>query len=451
MIRNTLHRLRGKRLYLGEAAWVLAGQAMAGVAAILGVRLLSRNMAPDAYGQFNLALTGTMLIHLFSSGPINQAATRYFSSAEETGGIRNYLRALLRITGWIYGVVILLTAAGLVAMSAWSGLRQWRLTAVFWLVYSLFYAGTTIMDAVQAGARRRAVSALHQALAQWLRPLAALCFFAFWSHSCDSAMAGFAAASFLVFISEVFFLLQTSSRAGAPCQAGASGALRVVPVETVAGYERKILAYAWPFASYGILAWLQLASDRWLLDLFHGPASVAALSVGYQLGYQPMNLITTAISAFVTPILFSTAGDGEDAVRMRRAEKINDLHILGLAGFTVLATLLAFLLRKPVFALLTSDSYASFSMIFPLMVAAGGIFSLGQAFTMYFFLGSKSSAIVGPKVISSIVGIIMNFVGAKYFGVQGAVVSTLLFSILYAFIIARSAISFRRSPISSMR
>lgn len=417
-----------KSAYAKEASWVIAGQVLAGVGAIFGVRLLTHAMTPAEYGEFNLALTGTMLIHMFSSGPIGQAATRYFGQANETNTLRAYLRGLSGIVGaaTLGLLVSTLAAVGLLQLTPYS---RWTTTVLWWLGYSLLYGGITIVDAIQSGDRRRAISALHQAASQWLRPCFAIFLLAIAGNSRNVALAGFAVANLLVFASQLIWLRQSLHvrfENGLPATE-----------ETTSDYSRQLFKYAWPFASYGILSWSQFASDRWMLEFYQGPQSVAAFSVSYQLGYQPMNLLTSAISAFLSPILFGIAGSGQDAYRVSRATRMNWLHVYALLGVTVIVTLVGWLLHKFIYSILAAPAYAAYSGDLPLMIAAGGLFACGQALTMMFFLGADSGAIIGPKVSSSIAGILFNFIGVRYFGIRGAVIATLLFSALYASIVAQ--------------
>jgi O-antigen/teichoic acid export membrane protein len=384
-------------------------------------------MSQTAYGEFNLALTGTMLIHMFSSGPLGQAATRYFAHANETRAIKPYAEALFQIGGLVTAIVLLASLAGSAVLAALH-LNQRIPTVFWWLIYSVLYSAITVCDAVQSGARQRSISAIHQAASQWLRPLFALFTLTVAGSTCDSALAGFAAANILVFLSQVFFLRRTLYRDYTESPEALPGQVRE--------YRELLYRYAWPFASYGILAWTQFASDRWLLDFFRGPQSVAVYSVSYQLGYQPMNLITAALSAFLSPILFQIAGGGGDPERVRRATRWNWAHVYGLLGVTVVAALVAGLMRHLLFRLLAAPSYAAYSGDLPIMVAAGGLFACGQALTMMFFLGADSGAIVGPKVAASVVGVVLNYIGSRYFGIRGAVVATFLFSAIYAGIVA---------------
>ena len=322
-----------------------------------------------------------------------------------------------------------------------AGLLLFHLVAyvnvILWvLAYSALYGAITVIDAVQSGDRRRAISAVHQAAAQWSRPYFALTLFTVFAATSVMALAGFAAASLLVLVSQLFFLrrsLSTRLEEGLPSTA-----------QQTRVYRDRLLLYAWPFASYGILSWAQLASDRWLLDLFRGPESVAAYAVSYQLGYQTMNLFTAGVSAFLSPILFQIAGDGDDPVRVSRAIRLNWIHVQVLLAFTLVGGLTAMVFKDFIFRVLAAPPYAGYAAALPVMIAAGGLYACGQALTMMFFLGADSGAIVGPKVVASIFGILFNYLGARYFGVAGAVGATFAFSALYAGLVALQVRSWQK-------
>ena len=140
-----------------EFLWVAVGQLAAGVGALAGVRLLTKAMTPQLYGEFSLALTSTILAQQCIGGPIGQAAMRFYSASREEGSTSVYLRALHRL---------MLKGSGLQLAASLTVLAGFRLIvngqSGLIVLASLLAAVTgynVVFDAIQNGGRNRAVAA----------------------------------------------------------------------------------------------------------------------------------------------------------------------------------------------------------------------------------------------------------------------------------------------------
>jgi O-antigen/teichoic acid export membrane protein len=400
-----------------EFCWVILGQALAGIGALAGVKLLTRAMDPTAYGKFSLALTATILAQQSVGGPLGQAAMRFYSASREGGWSRDYFRGLSRLTAKALGILLVVgVVAGLGCLAV--GHRE----NTPFIALALLLAGVTsfniVCDAIQSGSRNRPIVALHQAAIQWLRPVGALAAFAVLSSSFQSAVLGFIAATLLVICSQLVFLFRQMS----PNSSAGIG---------VKDAERRLLDYAWPFASWGLLAWGQVASDRWFLEIFRDAPSVAAYTVCFQLGYYPVLLLSTAISNLAGPIIFEIAGAGTDSARFQAASQANQLHIITLIAITVALTAVTAMFHSQIFRLLTAPTYAPYSRYLPVLAAAAGLFAVAQAASLVFLITARSSDLTGAKCWTAIGGLLMNMGGAYWFGVPGAVGATFLFSVIY--------------------
>lgn len=403
--------------------WVIAGQALAGIGSVWSVRYLAHQMTPESYGELNLALSAAMVLHMAVSGPLNQAATRYFAQAREQQALSAYFRSL----GWlaILQTAVIACATPFVSLAGhFTGVRVSAAFLASWMVFAICYGLITVADGVQAGARARAVGAWHQIMTQWTRPLLAGLFFRWFSSSSEAALEGFGLASVLTVGSEVCLLYYCFFLGRGEVHSDGTG--RSADFD----FKSALLRYAWPFASYGLLAGVHFASDRWLLDLWSGAESVAAYSVSYQLGYQPFQLIASAAGSFIAPILFQIAGDGRDGTRIRRAIQLNHYHVLAILVLTALGVEAAQLCHGQIF-LWFAPRYQSESWHLPFLLLAGGAFSAGQALTLNFLLAGDSRAMLAPKVLSLVVGLVLNAVLVKRFATTGAVAATVLFNFFY--------------------
>ena len=407
-----------------ELAWVIAGQVMAAAGGFIGVRYMTRAMAPAVYGELALALTGATLVQQCVGGPISQSAIRFFALARETARLPEYFASIRRMVVRASGFLVVFGFAGyMVARSLDRTLRP--LPILLGLLFSIVYGCNIVTDAIQSGARRRIVVAFHQALAQWLKPLLAVAVMLLLGASAWVALFGYVAAVATVLISQIASLRPHIRAARELAIGDPPPAIAPEPLNSL------MTRYAWPFVSWGLLCWLQVSSDRWFLNWFRDPESVAAFAVCFQLGYYPILLLSTAIGSLTTPILFQVGGDGQNRERLQRAAVMNYWQTLVVLSITALAALAVYPLRFPLMRTLAAPVYASCAVYLPWMILAGGLFSAGQAASMIFLVGTRPDRLVRIKIITAVLGTLSNGILIYYMGIAGAVVSCLGFGFIY--------------------
>lgn len=141
---------------------------------------------------------------------------------------------------------------------------------------SLLFGIGASLDAVQNAARQQKVVAWHQAVTPWLRSLFAFGLIVGFGARTGNALLGFVIGSAVVLASQVLLFWRKIVRAFAPRGAAASDVERLMS---------QMRGYAWPFATWGVLTWLQMSSDRWAPQTFQNVRSVGIYAMLYQLGY----------------------------------------------------------------------------------------------------------------------------------------------------------------------
>ena len=91
MAAATVVRLVRHRPLRREAGWVLTHKGLELIISVLTLKVLTTVMrgAPAAYGEFNLAVTGTILLANVTLIPANQAYLRYYHTAAARGAARS--------------------------------------------------------------------------------------------------------------------------------------------------------------------------------------------------------------------------------------------------------------------------------------------------------------------------------------------------------------------------
>lgn len=402
-----------------ELFWVGLGQGVAALGGLAGVRLLTGFMNPVSYGELALALT-IVLLSQQVVGPISQAFMRFFAPMQEANKLTAFFRATLGLSMQATGVVLVFTVLAITGLWAIGEVR-WIWIVVLAFLLSLLTLYNSGLDGVQNAARHRIVVAWHQGIGQWVRVAVAISMIVILGSSTTVVLVGYTLGGALVLTSQLVFLKKLLLK-GIP-QAGSD--------KDVRDCVRRMRGYAWPFASWGLFSWAQLASDRWALEAFAPTGVVGLYAALYQMGYYPIFLVTGLATQLIEPILFSWAGDGSDTGRLSRAHRLNLILLVGSLALTTVGTILAFLFRNQIFWLVVAPKYRQVAGFLPFMVLASGLFASGQIACLTFLTAGRTQRLLAPKIGTCVLCVLLNFLGAYRFGLAGVVFSNVTFSLAY--------------------
>jgi len=400
-----------------EGFWIVLGQAMAVVGSLVGVRLLTELLDPAAYGELALGMTVATLVNQTILGPLANGVTRFYAPAVEQGDLGGYLNAVRRLVLAATGIIvfmILLAVTGLMVV----GRTQWIVIAIAAFIFAILSGYNSILSGIQNAARQRSIVALHQGMESWARFLVAAGFLLWLGATSKVAMVGYAMAVILVLGSQYVFFRKIVPQ-------------NVTEANKKRSWQEQIWKFSWPISIFGIFTWIQLASDRWALELFATTQDVGRYAVLLQLGYYPMSMVSGMAIQFLAPIFYQRAGDASDS---RRNANVNSLswRLTGLTlGVTGAAFLVALLFHAQIFLIFVAKKYGPVSHLFPWVLLAGGMFAAGQTIALNLMSQMKTHTMMVAKVITALLGVTFNFAGAYWYGTTGIVIAGILFSGLY--------------------
>lgn len=394
-----------------ELFWVSLGQAAAALGSLVGVRLLTGVLSPDTYGELALGLTLATLVSQVLLGPLSGATLRFCALAQESDQLEPFLKALRGLMSKA-AVVVLAMAVSASLLLLLARRMRWLALTVTALGFALLSGYNATFDSLQNARRRRTVVAWHQALYAWALFLTAVGMVLWLGNASEAAMLGYILANMLVLSSQFYFYSRTAEhRVSAP----------TAETTIVQRWESQLLAYAWPIATWGIFSWAQMASDRWALQLFTSTEDVGLYTVLHQLGYFPISVIAGLIAQWVSPVLFQRAGDASDASRMQHVRALNWRMTIGALALTGGATLLAVAVRELAFRWLAGPDYRAVSWMLPGMTLAGGLSACSQLAAISLLSGAETRSLVVPKIVTAVVGVLLNMVCAARWGIWGVV------------------------------
>jgi O-antigen/teichoic acid export membrane protein len=384
---------------------------------LIGVVILTRLLDPSSYGELALGMTVAGLFNYTVYSPLQSGATRLYTQAREEADLGSYWTALRKLTIASTGVIIVLVVVALFCLSI-AGRPGWLFITAIISAYAILSGYNTILNGIHNAARHRSITALHQSLESWLRVLLASGLLLWLGATSTVAAIGYALAALLLLGSQYMFFNVIIRN-------------RVSQVDEVKKWQSKLWTYSWPFATWGICSWAQLASDRWALGLFLTTNEIGLYTALFQLGYYPMLVAMGSLIEFIAPILFQRADNAKDRLRRVTATKIAmQITYLSLS-MTVLIFTIALTLHAQIFNLILTKEYASISFLLPWILLASGIFATSQTIALRFMIQIDTKILIMPKVITSLLGLGLNFLGAYSYGIAGVVAAQVIFSLMY--------------------
>jgi len=400
-----------------EGSWIVIGQIATVAGMLVLVRVLTEYLGPAQYGQLALGLTVAGLVSQVVMGGIGNGINRFYSIASEKQDLGGYLRASRRLMAYATLAVV---AIGLVLMGGllWLGYSQWIGLAAAALVLSVLGSYNSTLSGIQNAARQRAIVAFHGGLDAWLKILLAVGVLLWLGTSSSAVVIGYACSSLLITVSQLIFLRRTIQR-------------QQTHTPNHQPWVHQMWAYSLPFATWGAFTWMQQVSDRWALQVFASTTEVGQYAVLFQLGYTPIALITGMATSFLAPIMYQRSGDATDHARNANVHKLGwrMTHlslIITLVGFAT-----TFAMHEWFFRLLVAAEYRRSSYLLPWVVLAGGFFTAGQMLGLKLMSEMKSAAMTTAKIITALLGILLNVIGAMFAGMHGVVGGLVAFSGIY--------------------
>jgi O-antigen/teichoic acid export membrane protein len=400
-----------------EGIWITAGQVMAMLGSLIGITVLSKAMTPAEYGQLALGMTAFTFVGQLIVGPLGNGVVRFYAPAVELGRLVDYLHAVVKLVVKSIQLIVLIGfIVGLILIIS-------NKTDVFILfslsfLFAILSGGNSLLNGIQNAARNRANASIHQGFESWIRFLAATCLMVLFGYESQIAMLGFCVSALIILTSQYYFFKKKLS-------------FKTNEIINVEQWQRKITVFSMPFAIWGIFTWAQLASDRWALGAFSTSNDVGLYVVVYQLGYYPISMVAGVIVQLITPVIFQRAGNADDIARIENVSNIVWLLTLSAFIFTVISFLFTFLYHDAIFSILLDEEYRRVSYLLPWMILAGGIFSVGQIITINIMSQMNTPIMKTGKILTAVIGIALNCIGALLWGINGLVAGVVVFSFIH--------------------
>lgn len=405
--------MSAKVTLIQEGNWTALGQLGAALGTFLGIKILTSLLDSSSYGMIALALTGVAFIHQILVAPLSSAVERFFPelTLKSAQPVSNYLRLIL----WCGAIAACALAGILYLKPDMDARKQLCLVSCAFIISS---SVNYFLGAALNSQRLRKDLAILQSSSEWLRYGFAGVFAFLSQGSFIWTMYGFFIGSLCAW--------SFSSRTAIP---------KLFKIHSNSANKtfhqvlNDCLRYAWPFCLWGAFTWIHYASDRWALALFGDLSLVGRYAALYQLGYYPQIILSGVILQLIAPIAYQMARvkGYEDHSSTRAVQRAFVFSIL----CALIFSFVVWLFCESIYPVLVGQNFAADAHYWPIFVLAGGLFSAGQSASLKKMVSMETSHLIKPKIMTALLGTVLNIVLVFFFGFVGAVFSLLIFSLLY--------------------
>ncbi len=195
----------------------------------------------------------------------------------------------------------------------------------------------------------------------------------------------------------------------------------------------RIKKYSYPYKYWGLPYWLYQSSDKYLLAYFSTTQSIGYYTILYQFTYTPITIIFGAIMKYIQPKIFQNSSLVYINKYFRRYVVFYMFILLTAVIFSqfFLNDFVSFLLGKKI-------ELKPLHVI--ILILASGLYSFSDLFSIYFNILLKNNLLIPLKIISSLFGVVINFVFIYFFGLNGAIFSILIYTFFILIWIIRKKI-----------
>ena len=375
-----------------EAAWVVAGQALAFLGALVSIKVLTATLGPAAYGELAIGMTIAGVLHMFVYGPIEQVVLRYTSVYREREDLGIFFATLRLLHVRVGAAVIIALACAVAVIHVLAG-SPWSALAFAGVIFGLVSGINATLSSLHNAFRHRRVAALHQAGDVWLRLLLAVAAIYFVGPGAPETLLGFLAATAFIALSQFTALRTTSVVKGA-----------MATVDPLA--QRKVLseflAYGIPYLWFALFAWLSTYADRWIILQYLDSHAVGMYVAVYQIANAPVILFVGMINQFLVPVIFERAGTATTAAQMRASTRLLYHALVPYIGAVLIFVAAAFYFAEPLIVALTSAEFAPAAHLLWLICAGVGLASIGQLLVIKGLCYNRPQDYFWPKMLQTI-------------------------------------------------
>ncbi len=414
---NKISKRLGSKV-VKEFIWIIFGQGISILGALVGIKVLTSLLIPAEYGKLALGMSVTTFIAVAGIGPLTGGIVRYFAPARQERNLPSYFIAVRELVGKVtFGMIIFSLISILIVLI--TGQREYLIFVLGALSVAFLDNVQNMINGIQNAARARSLVAFHSVLASWGKFIFAALLIIFIWDSSVMAIWGYSLGLFIVILSQIYFIRKKLIK---------NINIHEATRDKVRDFKTKIFSQSWPVALWGLLSSIYLISDRWSLELFSSTTNVGVYVALFQLGSFPIRIIVNNFTSLIVPIYYEKAGNALDKERLMNVYRlVAKTSLIAFFIFIIFIILTGIYQQNLIFYFLGKrDTYLTNSYILPWIALSASMTNLSNILCFGFKVSNKIRLMVKPFVLSTIIGIISVSSGAYFWGLNGVIVGITL-------------------------
>lgn len=191
---------------------------------------------------------------------------------------------------------------------------------------------------------------------------------------------------------------------------------------------KEMLKYSLPFVPVGVLSFVLMWSDRYILRMFHGTDIVGQYALGYKMGMMVVFLVVTPFTLFWNSYIFEIQKRQDAGFLYSR---ITTYYILMLLFVGLAISVFAYEL----ITVMAPPSYLPAYAVIPLITLAMILMTSDTVFQVGLLIKGKSTWLPIAKGIAASVSVSLNFLLVPGYGIIGSAIASVIAFALYSAII----------------
>ena len=374
---------------------------------IFGIRLITQYASPATFGLLSLALGASTLAMNVACTPFMQAAIHFYPEHVSSGTLEHLRSSLWHTLGRVVSCSALVIAVSGMVLAA---LGYTTPTMVLLLILLL---GAECWRSVELNflntSRQHARYSFWLAADAWARPLLGTIAVLLLGDSASYILGAHVIAALGL---TAIFSPPTPPSPGK--QMSDSDLLRSSNLSKK--LRQQIWRYALPLMPLGLIAWTNGLSDRYVVGGLLGVADAGIYSAAYGLASRPFLMIGSALELAIRPLYQRAIYEH----RYAHSHKLLALWLgcvsaCGIIGITAIT-----IWRHEIAGLLLGKSYGRAADLMPWIAGGNAMLASSYVFERVCYAFGKTHRVLLIQSCTVLTGIITTFIGARYWGLEGA-------------------------------
>lgn len=400
-----------------ETLWFFSGQASVFILNFVIIKLVSQ-LGTKEFGKYSLIISILTLVGMVWYGPFTQGVTRfYYEYEKEKSSYHKFAKQVLFKTGVVLFISTLIAFILFYFFNNQSNSYLFLLAGLFIIAFKSSEFSNELLNIVRLRKENAQIQVLEKVL------VVIMIFTSLLLIGLD--LTKVLVYSCLVYLGFSILKIKVFNFESVPADADNTEIRKI---------RKDVIKFSLPFILWGFANWLQLSSDRWIIENYLSTSEVGIYSIMIAAINALISVPSTYLSNFFTPIIFSHFSQKEPE-RIKAGATFIKLNFAGNIVLTGIAFLVTFFFGEELILLISTSEFAVYSNLMPYFALGVGVFYIGQSLVIVGLVLNSPVKYLFPKVISGVAAIGLNFILIPKLGIEGIVYALLVSGFLHMFLI----------------